>query len=176
MPDPPFQGGETYILQPTSSSGMQAGEILGGSIAVFIIVLIGLFVLPLAESLTGQTMLLVTVPIAIGAALWFVLSLQKLVKGKERDTLKRLRIQATRAGIIFIAALFWSVLLVLPQGQAALGLYTSLPTDAQFLFWFGLNSLIAIRVYTSLLAHRPTTTDEEPLINFGEIKIVERKK
>jgi hypothetical protein len=153
---------------------MQAGEILGGSIAVFIIVLIGLFVLPLADSLTGMTMLLVTVPIAIAAALWFTQSLRKLVRGKEKDAL-RLRIQATRAGIIFIAALFWSVLLVLPFSKATLGAYTSLPLDAQFLFWFGLNSLIAIRVYTSLLAHKPSD-EEEPILPLEGLRIVEMRK
>jgi hypothetical protein len=156
---------------------MQAGEILGGSIAVFIIVLIGLFVLPLAETLTGQTMLLVTVPIAIAAALWFFLSLRKLVgeKGKDALRLRRLRIQATRAGLIFIAALFWSVLLVLPFSKATLAAYTSLPLDAQFLFWFGLNSLIAIRVYTSLLAHKPSD-EEEPILPLEGLRIVEMRK
>jgi hypothetical protein len=153
---------------------MQAGEILGGSIAVFIIVLIGLFVLPLADSLTGMTMLLVTVPIAIAAAFWFTQSLRKLVRGKEKDAL-RLRIQATRAGIIFIAALFWSVLLVLPFSKATLAAYTSLPLDAQFLFWFGLNSLIAIRVYTSLLAHKPSD-EEEPILPLEGLRIVEMRK
>src|SRR5512137_2025222 len=133
---------------------MQAGEILGGSIAVFIIVLIGLFVLPLVESLTGLSMLLVTVPIAILAAVWFFLSLRRLMAAKGKDAL-RLRIQATRAGIIFSAALFWSVLLVIPFTKTTLKFYTSLPIDSKFLFWFGLSSLIAIRVYTSLLAHRP---------------------
>jgi hypothetical protein len=156
---------------------MQAGEILGGSIAVFIIVLIGLFVLPLAETLTGQSMLLVTVPIAIAAALWFFLSLRKLVgeKGKDALRIRRLRIQATRAGLIFIAALFWSVLLVLPFSKTVLGLYISLPLDAKFLFWFGLSSLIAIRVYTSLLAHKPTE-EEEPILPLGGLRIVEMKK
>jgi hypothetical protein len=156
---------------------MQAGEILGGSIAVFIIVLIGLFVLPLAETLTGQSMLLVTVPIAIAAALWFTLSLRKLVgeKGKDALRLRRLRIQATRAGIIFIAALFWSVLLVLPFSKTVLGLYISLPLDAKFLFWFGLSSLIAIRVYTSLLSHKPAE-EEEPILPLGGLRIVEMKK
>jgi hypothetical protein len=153
---------------------MQAGEILGGSIAVFIIVLIGLFVLPLAESLTGLSMLLVTVPIALAAAIWFVLSLRRLEGAKGKDAL-RLRIQATRAGIIFIAALFWSVLLVLPFSTATLEAYTSLPLDAQFLFWFGLNSLIAIRVYTSLLAHRPAE-EEEPILPIEGLKIVEVRK
>ncbi|MDD1667246.1 MAG: hypothetical protein LUO96_02135 [Methanomicrobiales archaeon] len=153
---------------------MQAGEILGGSIAVFIIVLIGLFVLPLAETLTGQSMLLVTVPIAIAAALWFTLSLRKLVGGKGKDAL-RLRIQATRAGIIFIAALFWSVILVLPFSKTVLDLYITLPLDAKFLFWFGLNSLIAIRVYTSLLAHKPSE-EEEPILPLGGLRVVEMKK
>jgi hypothetical protein len=174
MPDPLILGCETYIQHPTSSSGMQAGEILGGSIAVFIIVLIGLFVLPLAESLTGMSMLLVTVPIAIAAALWFTLSLRRLVGGKEKESL-RLRIQATRAGLIFIAVLFWSVLLVLPVSKAALDLYTGLPLDAQFLFWFGLNSLIAIRVYTSLLAHKPSE-EEEPILPIDGLRIVETRK
>jgi hypothetical protein len=153
---------------------MQAGEILGGSIAVFVIVLIGLFVLPLAERLTGQTMLLVTVPIAIFGALWFVLSLRRLVLGKGKDAL-RLRIQATRAGIIFIAALFWSVLLVLTLRQTILDLYDSFPLDAKFFFWFGLNGLIAIRVYTSLLTHRPTE-EEEPILPIEGIKIVQMKR
>ncbi|HVP24692.1 MAG TPA: hypothetical protein VMS81_01780 [Methanomicrobiales archaeon] len=153
---------------------MQAGEILGGSIAVFIIVLIGLFVLPLAEALTGQSMLLVTVPIAIAAALWFILSLRRLVGGKAKDTL-RLRIQATRAGIIFIAALFWSVVLVLPVRWEVLKVYSSLPLEAKFLFWFGLDSLIAIRVYTSLLTHRPSE-EEEPILPIEGLRIVEMKK
>ena len=153
---------------------MQAGEILGGSIAVFIIVLIGLFVLPLAESLTGLSMLIVTVPIVVAAGLWFTLSLRKLVGGKGKDAL-RLRIQSTRAGIIFIAALFWSVLLILPFRWKVLEAYTSLPLDAKFLFWFGLNSLIAIRVYTSLLAHRPSE-EEEPILPIEGLRIVEIKK
>jgi hypothetical protein len=153
---------------------MQAGEILGGSIAVFVIVLIGLFVLPLAERITGQTMLFVTIPVAVAAAVWFILSLQRLVGGKGKDAL-RLRIQATRAGIIFIAALFWSVLLVLSLRQAVLDLYDSFPLDAKFLFWFGLNGLIAIRVYTSLLAHKPTE-EEEPILPIEGIKIVQMKK
>jgi hypothetical protein len=153
---------------------MQAGEILGGSIAVFVIVLIGLFVLPLAERLTGQTMLLVTIPIAIFGALWFILSLQRLVRGKGKDAL-RLRIQATRAGIIFSAALFWSVLLVISLRQAVLDLYDSFPLDAKFFFWFGLNGLIAIRVYTSLLAHKPTE-EEEPILAIEDIRIVQKKK
>jgi hypothetical protein len=153
---------------------MQAGEILGGSIAVFVIVLIGLFVLPLAERLTGQTMLLVTIPIAIFGALWFILSLQRLVGGKGKDAL-RLRIQATRAGIIFSAALFWSVLLVISLRQAVLDLYDSFPLDAKFFFWFGLNGLIAIRVYTSLLAHKPTE-EEEPILAIEDIRIVQKKK
>ncbi|HMA04791.1 MAG TPA: hypothetical protein VKO45_02580 [Methanomicrobiales archaeon] len=151
---------------------MQAGEILGGSIAVFIIVLIGLFVLPLAEVLTGQTMLIITIPIAIAGALWFVLSLQRLVKGKGKNAL-RLRIQATRAGIIFIAAVFWSVLLVLTLRTSVLDAYDSLPLDAKFLFWFGLNGLIAIRVYTSLLAHKPSE-EEEPILAIDNIRIVQR--
>jgi hypothetical protein len=153
---------------------MQAGEILGGSIAVFVIVLIGLFVLPLAERLTGQTMLLVTVPLATAGALWFILSLQRLVRGKGKDAL-RLRIQATRAGIIFIAAVFWSVLLVLSLRQGILDLYDSFPLDAKFFFWFGLNGLIAIRVYTSLLAHKPAE-EEEPILDIEGIKIVQMKK
>jgi hypothetical protein len=153
---------------------MQAGEILGGSIAVFIIVLIGLFVLPLAEVLTGQTMLIVTVPIAIAAAFWFTLSLRRLAGGKGKDTL-RLRIQATRAGIIFIAALFWSVLLVLAFRRAVLDLYTARPLDAKFLFWFGINGLIAIRIYTSLLTHRPAE-DEEPILPIEGLRIVTTKK
>lgn len=174
MPDPAIQGCEIYIEHPTSSSGMQAGEILGGSIAVFIIVLIGLFVLPLAEALTGMTMLLVTVPLAIVGAVWFILVLRRLVGGKEKEAL-RLRIQATRWGIIFIAALFWSVLLVLPFSKTVLGFYTSLPLDAKFLFWFGLNCLIAIRVYTSLLSHRPAE-EEEPILPIEGLRIVEVKK
>jgi hypothetical protein len=153
---------------------MQAGEILGGSIAVFVIVLIGLFVLPLAERLTGQTMLLVTVPVALLGALWFILSLRRLVLGKGKHAL-RLRIQATRAGIIFIAALFWSVLLVLSLRQTILDLYDSFPLDAKFFFWFGLNGLIAIRVYTSLLTHRPTE-EEEPILPIEDIKIVQIKR
>lgn len=159
----------------SSSCMMQAGEILGGSIAVFVIVLIGLLVLPLAERLTDQTMLLVTVPIALAGALWFILSLRRLVLGKGKDA-RFLRIQATRAGIIFISALFWSVLLVLSIRYALLDLYDSFPLDAKFFFWFGLNALIAIRVYTSLLAHRPGTEDEEPILNIEEIRIVQRKK
>ena len=154
---------------------MQAGEILGGSIAVFVIVLIGLLVLPLAERLTGQTMLLVTIPIALAGALWFILSLRRLVRGKGKDSL-HLRIQATRAGIIFIAALFWSALLVLSIRFTLLDLYDSLPLDAKFLFWFGLNGLIAIRVYTSLLTHRPGTGDEEPILDIEDIRVVPRKK
>ncbi|MDD1670827.1 MAG: hypothetical protein LUQ67_05890 [Methanomicrobiales archaeon] len=153
---------------------MQAGEILGGSIAVFIIVLIGLFVLPLVESLTGLSMLLVTVPIALFAALWFALSLRRLVGGKGKDAL-RLRIQATRAGIIFSAALFWSMVLAIPFTKTTLKFYTSLPIDAKFLFWFGLSSLIAIRVYTSLLAHRPAE-EEEPILPIEGLRIVEVKK
>jgi hypothetical protein len=154
---------------------MQAGEILGGSIAVFVIVLIGLIVLPLAERLTGQSMLLITIPIAVAGAVWFVLSLRRLVKGKGKDAL-RLRIQSTRAGIIFIAALFWSVLLVMSIRYTLLDLYDSLPLDAKFFFWFGLNGLIAIRVYTSLLTHRPGTGEDEPILDIGDIRIVERKK
>ena len=151
---------------------MQAGEILGGSIAVFIIVLIGLFVLPLAAVMTGQTMLLVTIPIAVIGALWFVFSLQRLVSGKGKDAL-RLRIQATRAGIIFIAAVFWSVLLVLALRHSVLEAYNALPVDAKFLFWFGLNSLISIRVYTSLLAHKPAE-EEESILAIDNIRIVQR--
>jgi hypothetical protein len=154
---------------------MQAGEILGGSIAVFVIVLIGLIVLPLAERLTGQTMLLVTVPIAMAGALWFILSLRRLVMGKGMDAL-RLRIQATRAGIIFIAALFWSALLVLTIRFRILALYDSLPLDAKFLLWFGLNGLIAIRIYTSLLAHRPGSGEEEPILDIENIRIVSRSR
>jgi hypothetical protein len=153
---------------------MQAGEIVGGSIAIFIIVLIGLFVLPLTEVMTGQTMLLVTVPIAVGAALWFTLSLRRLVGGKGKDAL-RLRIQATRAGIIFIAALFWSVLLILSFRQTVLNAYDALPLDAKLLFWFGLNGLIAIRVYTSLLTHRPAE-EEEPILPIEGLRIVQLKK
>jgi len=153
---------------------MQAGEIVGGSIAVFIIVLMGLFVLPLAEVITGQTMLLVTIPIAVAGALWFILSLRKLVGGKGTDAL-RLRIQATRAGIIFIAALFWSVLLVMSFRETLLDLYEALPLDAKFLFWFGLNALIAIRDYTSLLTHRPPE-GEEPILDLEGLRIVETKK
>jgi hypothetical protein len=169
-----LRGGEIYKQHLNSSSGMQAGEILGGSIAVFVIVLIGLIVLPLAEQLTDQTMLIVTIPIAVAGALWFILSLRRLVQGKGKDAL-RLRIQATRAGIIFIAALFWSVLLVLSIRYTILDLYDSLPLDAKFFFWFGLNGLIAIRVYTSLLTHRPGTGEEEPILDVGEIRIVQRK-
>jgi len=154
---------------------MQAGEILGGSIAVFVIVLIGLIVLPLAERLTGQTMLLVTIPIALAGALWFILSLRRLVRGKGKDSLHR-RIQATRAGIIFISALFWSALLVLSIHYALLDLYDSFPLDAKFFFWFGLNGLIAIRVYTSLLTHRPGTGEEEPILAIEDIRIVQRKR
>ena len=154
---------------------MQAGEILGGSIAVFVIVLIGIIVLPLAERLTGQTMLLVTVPVALAGAIWFVVSLRRLVRGKGADAL-RLRIQATRAGIIFIAALFWSAILVLTVRYRILGLYDSLPLDAKFFFWFGLNGLIAIRVYTSLLVHRPGSGEEEPILDIENIRIVPRKR
>ena len=154
---------------------MQAGEILGGSIAVFVIVLIGLIVLPLAERLTGQTMLLVTIPIAFVGALWFILSLRRLVRGKGKDSL-HLRIQATRAGIIFIAALYWSVLLVLSIRFTLLDLYDSFPLDAKFFFWFGLNGLIAIRVYTSLLTHRPGTGEEEPILAIENLRIVQRKQ
>ncbi|MDD1662449.1 MAG: hypothetical protein LUQ60_01720 [Methanomicrobiales archaeon] len=159
---------------------MQAGEILGGSIAVFVIVLIGLLVLPLAERLTGQTMLLVTIPIALAGALWFILSLRRLVRGKGKDSL-HLRIQATRAGIIFIAALFWSALLwsallVLSIRFTLLDLYDSFPLDAKFFFWFGLNGLIAIRVYTSLLTHRPGTGEEEPILAIENLRIVQRKQ
>jgi hypothetical protein len=154
---------------------MQAGEILGGSIAVFVIVLIGLIVLPLAERLTGQTMLLVTIPIAFVGALWFILSLRRLFRGKGKDAL-HLRIQATRAGIIFIAALFWSVLLILTIRFTLLDLYDSVPLDAKFFFWFGLNGLIAIRVYTSLLTHRPGTGEEEPILAIEDIRLVQRKR
>lgn len=154
---------------------MQAGEILGGSIAVFVIVLIGLIVLPLAERLTGQTMLIVTIPLAVAGALWFILSLRRLVRGKGKDSL-RLRIQSTRAGIIFIAALFWSALLILSIRYPLLDLYDSLPLDAKFFFWFGLNGLIAIRVYTSLLTHRPGTGDEESILDIEDIRVVPRKK
>jgi hypothetical protein len=154
---------------------MELGEILGGSIAIFIIVLIGLIVLPLAERLTGQTMLIVTIPIAVAGALWFILSLRKLVRGKGKDSLS-LRIQATRAGSIFIAALFWSVFLVLSIRYTILDLYDSLPLDAKFFLWFGLNGLIAIRVYTSLLTHRPGTGDEEPILGLKDIRVVPRKK
>jgi len=153
---------------------MQAGEILGGSIAVFVIVLTGLIVLPLAERLTGQTMLLITIPIALAGALWFVLSLRRLVRAKAKDS-RPLRIQATRAGIIFISALFWSVLLVMSFRETLLDLYEALPLDAKFLFWFGLNALIAIRVYTSLLAHRPPE-GEEPILDLEGLRIVETKK
>jgi len=146
---------------------MELGEILGGSIAVFIIVLVGLFVLPLAERLTGQTMLLVTIPVAIAGLIGFIMALRDLGKGKRGEAL-RLRIQATRAGIIFIAALFWSVLLLLTIRFTLLDLYDSFPLDLRFFFWFGLNGLIAIRVYTSLLTHRPPPGTEEPEISFAE--------
>ncbi|MDD1668298.1 MAG: hypothetical protein LUO97_00710, partial [Methanomicrobiales archaeon] len=134
----------------------------------------GLIVLPLAERLTGQTMLLITIPIALAGALWFVLSLRRLVRAKAKDS-RPLRIQATRAGIIFISALFWSVLLVMSIRYTLLDLYDSFPLDAKFFFWFGLNALIAIRVYTSLLAHRPGG-EEEPILDIENIRIVQMKK
>ncbi|MGA2933617.1 MAG: hypothetical protein ABSD81_00495 [Methanomicrobiales archaeon] len=147
---------------------MEPGEILGGSIAIFIIVLLGVIVLPLAERLTGQTMLIVTIPIAVAGAIGFILSLRKLGRGKGGDALHP-RIQATRAGIIFIAAMFWSVLLVLSIRYIILDLYDSLPLDAKFFFWFGLNGLIAVRVYTSLITRTPAPGAEEPEISFAEI-------
>jgi len=147
---------------------MQAGEILGGSIAVFVIALIGLIVLPLAERLTGQTMLIVTIPVAIGGLIGFIMALRNLGKGKGVEPL-HLRIQATRAGVMFISAFFWSILLILTVRYAVLDLYDSLPLDAKFFFWFGLNGLIAIRVYTSLLTATHAPGSEEPEISFAEI-------
>ena len=154
---------------------MELGEILGGSIAIFIIVLLGLIVLPLAERLTGQTMLIVTVPIAVAGAVGFISALRRLGRGKGGDALHP-RIQATRAGIIFIAALFWSVLLILTVRYTVLDLYDSLPPDAKFFFWFGLNGLIAVRVYTSLLTRTPGPGEEEPAPSTDSIKAVQKKR
>jgi len=153
---------------------MEPGEIVGGSIATFIIVLTGLVVLPLAERLTGQTMLLVTLPVAAAGCIIFIMALRNLEKGKGRESLHQ-RIQATRAGIIFISAIFWSVLLVLPTGSTVLDLYDSLPLDAKFFFWFGLNGLIAVRVYTSLLTRTPAPEGEEPEISFSEVIIPKKR-
>lgn len=129
---------------------MELEEILGGSIATFIVVLFGLIVLPLAERFTGESMLILTVPLALIAAVGFFQSLRDLGRGRGDDA-RILRIQATRAGTIFIAATFWSVILVLTFRYTVLDLYDSLSLDGKFLLWFGITCFVILRIYLSVL-------------------------
>ena len=119
-------------------------------------------------------MLIVTIPVAVAGLIVFITALRNLEKGKSGESLHQ-RIQATRAGIIFISAMFWSVLLILPTRYTVLDLYDSLPLDAKFFFWFGLNGLIAVRVYTSLLTRTPAPEGEEPAISFAEVIIPKKR-
>jgi len=154
---------EIYKKPLTASSGMEPEEILGGSIAVLIVVLFGLIVLPLAEEVTGQSMLLLTVPVAVAGAVLFIRSLRILGRAKGKDALHA-RIQATRAGMVFVAAAFWSAILVLAFRYSVLQVYESLDLDAKFILWSGITWLIVLRVYLSLLTR---TSPREELESTG---------
>ena len=143
---------------------MDLEEILGGSIAIFIVVLVGVFILPLAERLTGQTLLLVTVPLAAAGAYYFIGSLRALGRGGVRQP-RSLRIQATRAGVVFASAGFWSVILSLPLRFDVIKVYDALALDGKLMLWFGITFFIILRVYLSLLTR--TTPLEE--LEAGEI-------
>jgi hypothetical protein len=139
---------------------MELEEILGGSIAVLIVVLFGLIVIPLAEIVTGQTMLLVTVPVAVVGAVLFARSLRALGRSRGKDAML-LRIQATRAGSVFVAAAFWSVILVLSFRYSVIGVYDSLSLDGKFIVWFGITLFIILRVYLSILTRTSPLEEQE---------------
>jgi hypothetical protein len=141
---------------------MELEEILGGSIAVLIVVLFGLIVLPLAERVTGQSMLLLTVPVTVAGAVVFVRSLRAL--GRLRGTYAlSVRIQATRAGIVFAAGAFWSVILALTFRYSVIEVYESLDLDGKFLVWSGITWFIVLRVYLSLLTRTSPREEMESL-------------
>jgi hypothetical protein len=138
---------------------MELEEILGGSITVLIVVLFGLIVLPVAEVVTGQSMLLLTVPVAAVGGVLFIRSLRGLGRKKGREA-TLIRIQAMRAGMVFVAAAFWTVILVLSFRYTVIAVYESLTIDGKFIVWSGISWFIILRVYLSLLT-RTTPLEEE---------------
>ncbi len=139
---------------------MEFEEILGGSISVIIVVLFGLIVLPVAEVVTSQSMLILSVPVAVIAAVLFVRSLRSLGRKKGREA-GLIRIQATQAGMVFVAAAFWSAVLVMSFRYSVIEIYDALSLDGKLLVWSGISWFIILRVYLSLLTRTSPPEDEE---------------